>query len=67
LAFIFNLPTPKDDIDGSQVAGVYWREKNLQRIVTYCEKDVVTLVQVYLKLIGRPILKQEEINLPSAE
>lgn len=67
LAYIFNLPTPKDDIDGSQVAGVYWKEKNLQRIVTYCEKDVVTLVQVYLKLTGRPILSKEEINLPGAE
>jgi len=67
LAFIFKLPTPKDDIDGSQVAGVYWKEKNLQRIVTYCEKDVVTLVQVFLKLTGRPILRPEEISLPSAE
>ena len=65
LAHIFQLPTPKDDIDGSQVAGVYWKEKNLSRIVTYCEKDVVTLVQVYLKLIGRPVLKAEEISLPS--
>jgi uncharacterized protein YprB with RNaseH-like and TPR domain len=61
LAHVFGLPTPKDDIDGSQVAGVYWQEKNLERIVTYCEKDVVTLVQVYLKMNQLPILKESEI------
>lgn len=61
LAHVFGLPTPKDDIDGSQVAGVYWQEKNLERIVTYCEKDVVTLVQVYLKMTQLPALKEEEI------
>ncbi len=61
LAHVFGLPTPKDDIDGSQVAGVYWQEKNLERIVTYCEKDVVTLVQVYLKMTQLPILKESEI------
>ena len=64
LAYVFGLPTPKDDIDGSQVASVYWKEQNLERIVKYCEKDVVTLVQVYLKMTELPILKPEEIVLP---
>lgn len=63
LAHIFGLPTPKDDIDGSQVAGVYWNEKNVERIVRYCEKDVVTLVQVYLKLTQQPILSDAEITI----
>lgn len=62
LAHVFGLPTPKDDIDGSQVAGVYWKDKDLERIVRYCEKDVITLVQVYLKLTQQPILKDSEIN-----
>jgi len=61
LAHVFGLPTPKDDIDGSQVAGVYYEEQNLQRIVTYCEKDVVTLVQVFLKLSQLPVLTEEEL------
>jgi len=65
LAHVFGLPTPKDDIDGSQVASVYWKEKNLERIVRYCEKDVVTLVQVYLRMIQEPILKQAEISSSS--
>ncbi|MEX2597640.1 MAG: 3'-5' exonuclease [Salibacteraceae bacterium] len=63
LAHVFVLPTPKDDIDGSQVAGVYWKEKNLDRIVKYCEKDVVTLVQVFLRMNQIPILETDEINL----
>ena len=62
LAHVFGLPTPKDDIDGSQVASVYWQEENLDRIVTYCEKDVVTLVQVFLRMNQMPILREEEIN-----
>lgn len=63
LAHVFGLPTPKDDIDGSQVAGVYWEEKNLDRIVRYCEKDVVTLCQVYLRLAQLPTLRDDEIKL----
>ena len=62
LAHIFGLPTPKDDIDGSQVAGVYWEENDLERIVRYCEKDVLTLVQVYLKMVQVPILTEAELK-----
>lgn len=62
LAHVFGLPTPKDDIDGSQVCGVYWKEKNIERIVTYCEKDVITLVQVFLKMMQIPVLTQAEID-----
>ncbi|MEQ9188045.1 MAG: 3'-5' exonuclease [Cryomorphaceae bacterium] len=63
LAHVFGLPTPKDDIDGSQVAGVFWEEKNLERIVTYCEKDVVTLVQVFLRMNQMPMLSAEELGV----
>ncbi|MDC1211978.1 3'-5' exonuclease [bacterium] len=62
LAHVFGIPSPKDDIDGSQVAGVYWEEKNLERIMRYCEKDVVTLVQVYLSLTQEPMLTEDELN-----
>ncbi len=50
LAAVFGIPTPKDDIDGSMVAKVYWHDKDVERIKVYCEKDVLTLAQVYLKL-----------------
>ncbi|MBT3646852.1 MAG: 3'-5' exonuclease [Flavobacteriales bacterium] len=62
LAHVFGLPTPKDDIDGSQVGGVFWEDNDLARIVTYCEKDVVTLIQVFLKMRGYPILTEEELS-----
>ncbi|MGL4363681.1 MAG: 3'-5' exonuclease [Bacteroidales bacterium] len=52
LAKVFDIPTPKDDIDGSQVAEVYYIEKNLSRIVQYCEKDICTLAKVFLRLQG---------------
>ena len=52
LAHLFQIPTPKDDIDGSQVGHVYWKENNLQRIADYCVKDVVTLTRVFLKFMN---------------
>ena len=45
LSTIFGIPTPKDDIDGSMVADVYWNDKDLPRIVEYCEKDVISIME----------------------
>ena len=61
LADIFNIPTPKNDIDGSQVAEVYYKDKDLNRIVAYCQKDVVTVVQLYQKLNGNELIDTIEI------
>jgi DNA polymerase elongation subunit (family B) len=61
LAHIFDLPTSKDDIDGSQVYEVYYKEGDLKRIAEYCEKDVVLTCQLYLKMTGQPILQDEQI------
>ena len=61
LSAIFNIPTPKDDINGSDVARVYWEEKNLQRIAIYCQKDVLTIAQIFLKYQGKPLIKNENI------
>jgi len=61
LAHFFYIPSPKDDMDGSDVARVYYEENDLARIVRYCEKDVVTLTQVYLKLTLQPPLDEAEI------
>lgn len=49
LAACFNIQTPKDDIDGSEVWKVYWQEKNLERIKNYCQKDVITIARILLK------------------
>lgn len=59
LARVLGIPTPKDDIDGSQVADVYYKEKNLERIKTYCEKDVLTVAQIFRKFRNEPLLELE--------
>lgn len=61
LAQIFGIPTPKDDIDGSQVAQVYWNEHDLKRIVTYCQKDVVTIVQLFRKYRCEELISNDRI------
>lgn len=50
LASLFGISSSKDDIDGSQVNKVYYKEKNLERISQYCQKDVMVTAQVFLKL-----------------
>jgi DNA polymerase elongation subunit (family B) len=65
LAYTLGIPTPKDDIDGSKVWEVYWKEKNTQRIVTYCQKDVVTVAQVFLRMQGEALIKEENIEIKS--
>ncbi len=61
LAAALGVPSPKDDIDGSQVGAVYWEEKNLQRIAFYCQKDVATVANIILRFKGLPLLKEEQI------
>lgn len=61
LTSILGIPSPKDDIDGSEVARVYYQEKNIQRIVNYCEKDTITVAQVLLKFNNQELLKDTDI------
>jgi len=61
LAAVFDIPTPKDDIDGSMVGQIYWEEKDLDRIVKYCQKDVITIAQLLRSYMGMPLIKQEHI------
>ncbi|MDR9401549.1 MAG: 3'-5' exonuclease [Psychroflexus sp.] len=63
LASVFGIPSPKDDIDGSQVRDVFYEEQNIDRIITYCEKDVVTLVQVFLKMRNEQLLDEHQIKI----
>ncbi|MCX6186744.1 MAG: 3'-5' exonuclease [Bacteroidetes bacterium] len=61
LAACFDVPTPKDDIDGSMVWQVYWLDKDLERIKTYCQKDVVTVANVLLKFRNEELLIDSNI------
>jgi DNA polymerase elongation subunit (family B) len=62
MTHILGIPSPKDDIDGSQVADVYYKEKNLDRIATYCEKDTIAVAQLLLRLYNMELLSKDEIE-----
>lgn len=61
LAHVLGIPSPKDDIQGSDVQKVYYKEKNIERIITYCEKDTITVAQIILKLRNEDLLCAEDI------
>ena len=63
LTYIFKIPTPKDDMDGSQVAKVFYQDKDLERIIQYCEKDVVATIQLFRKYQGEPLIDEEFIQI----
>lgn len=49
LCHLFQIPTPKEEMDGGMVNQVFWEEKNYEKIARYCEKDVVATAQLMLK------------------
>ena len=58
LAHIFGIPSPKDDIDGSMVADIYYKDGDIDRIIHYCEKDVLTLANVFRRMRQEDLLKR---------
>ena len=61
LTHVLGIPSPKDDIDGSEVYRVYYEEHEVKRIITYCEKDTIAVAQIFLRLRGETILTDHEI------
>jgi hypothetical protein len=62
LTNIFNIPSPKDDIDGSEVAGVYYEDKDIERIARYCEKDVLATAQLFLRFKGELLIDDDKVE-----
>jgi uncharacterized protein YprB with RNaseH-like and TPR domain len=62
LTSVLGIPSPKDDIDGSMVAKVYYEENDLGRIVRYCEKDVLAIAQVLLRFKNLPLVQDDMIE-----
>ncbi len=62
MAHVLGIPSPKEDIDGSMVREVYYKENDLDRIITYCELDVLTTAQVFLRLRNDALLEEYEIK-----
>ncbi len=61
MANVLGIPSPKEDIDGSMVKDVYYQEKDIDRIIKYCELDVLTTAQVFLRLRNEELLQKDEI------
>lgn len=61
LTYVLGIPSPKVDIEGSEVAQVYYKEKDLKRIVKYCERDTIAVAQIILKLNNQELLKDSQI------
>jgi uncharacterized protein YprB with RNaseH-like and TPR domain len=62
LTTILGIPTPKDDIDGSMVAGIYYGENDIERIVRYCEKDVLAIVRIMMRFLNLPKIEDDKIE-----
>ncbi len=61
LAAALGIASPKDDIDGSQVGEVYWKENDLQRIITYCQKDIITTANILLRFKNMPLIENNNV------
>ncbi|MEC8738649.1 MAG: 3'-5' exonuclease, partial [Bacteroidota bacterium] len=61
LATLFDIPSPKEDISGADIYRVYYQNQDLERIKTYCQHDVATLVQVYLRFVGESKLDSHQV------
>ncbi|MFB9055197.1 3'-5' exonuclease [Mariniflexile ostreae] len=61
LTHVLGIPSPKDDIDGSEVYRVFYEENKIDRIMVYCEKDTIAVAQIFLRLRGDSILTTDEI------
>jgi 3'-5' exonuclease len=62
LTTILGIASPKDDIDGSMVGDIYWKDHDLKRIVTYCEKDVLAVAQVLFRFMNLPLIDPERVE-----
>lgn len=61
LTHVLGIPSPKNDLNGSMVRDVYYEVHDLERIVKYCERDVVTVAQVFLRLRNEGLLAEDQI------
>ncbi len=61
LTAVFDIPTPKDEIDGSMVCDYYWNRNEIDTIIKYCRKDVLAIAQLYLKMKGYPLIPEEQV------
>ncbi|WP_053970700.1 3'-5' exonuclease [Mangrovimonas sp. ST2L15] len=61
LTNVLGIPSPKEDIDGSEVYKVYYEDGDIDRIIKYCERDTIAVAQIFLRLRGDDLLLDDEI------
>ena len=61
MTHVLGIPSPKDDIDGSEVRDVFYKENDIDRIIRYCEKDTIAVAQIILRLRNEELLINDEI------
>ncbi|MBT8253479.1 MAG: 3'-5' exonuclease [Bacteroidia bacterium] len=62
LTHVLGIPSPKEDIDGSDIFRVYYEEKDIERIREYCERDTIAVAQVLLRFRGEPLIADQDIT-----
>jgi len=62
LTSVLGIPSPKDDIDGSMVAGLYYGQHDLERIAFYCEKDTLAVAQVLFRFMNLQAIGQNNVE-----
>ena len=63
LAAVFDIPTPKSEMDGSMVYETYYKDQDLEKIKNYCQKDVITLTNIFLRMKNHPIILEDNITV----
>lgn len=63
LAAVFQIPSSKNNLDGSKVNHVYHHQHDLAGIAEYCRRDVIVLAQLFLKLRGYPLIPEPNIMI----
>ena len=61
MTHVLGIPSPKDDIDGGEVCGVFYKDNDIDRIIRYCEKDTIAVAQIILRLRNEDLLVTDEI------
>ncbi len=63
LAHVLGVPTSKTDMDGSKVQDEYYYRENIQKIVEYCQRDVVVVANVLRKFQQLGALPEAHITV----
>ncbi|GAB5556054.1 MAG: 3'-5' exonuclease [Schleiferiaceae bacterium] len=61
LTKLLDIPSPKQDMDGSKVAEVFYTEKNYQKIADYCQRDTLAVAQLLLRYMNQPLIRENEV------